>query len=88
MPKPRDILDFANAYDAYAYMILAFSCDECSSDLSPDEGFTHCDDVYCCHLSDKAKALGWYVGPPEPPSGRTNIVMCYCPDCARRRGLP
>jgi hypothetical protein len=80
-----NLLDLSDPFDAHAYLILAFSCDDCRADLSPDEDFKDCDDVYCRHIADKAKALGWYVGPPAPPDARTNVQMCYCPDCARRR---
>lgn len=87
MGKPRDILDMADPYDAHAYFICSFACDDCHVDLFPDPGFEGCDDVCCCHISDKAKALGWYVPSPEPPDGRMDVQTCYCPDCGHKRGL-
>ena len=87
MSKLRDILDMADPYDAHAYFICCFTCDDCNTDLPPDEGYDGCDDICCRHIADKAKASGWYVPPPQPPDGRMDIQTCYCPACAHKRDL-
>ena len=87
MEKLRGILDMVDPYDAYAYFILCFTCADCQADLPPDEGFEGCDDICCRHIADKAKALGWFVPPPEGPEGRMALDTCYCPACATKRGL-
>ena len=87
MAKLRDILDMADPYDAYAYFICCFTCNDCQADLPPDDGFDGCDDVCCRHIADKERALGWYVPPPVGPEGRMALDTCYCPDCATKRGL-
>lgn len=87
MEDSRDILNMADPYDAYAFFVLCFTCSDCQADLPQDVGFDGCDDVCCRHISDKAKALGWYVPPPEGPEGRQAFDKCYCPACAIARGL-
>lgn len=87
MEKLRGILDMSDPYDAYAYFILSFRCADCQADLEPDEGFEGCDDICCRHIADKAKALGWFVPPPEGPEGCMDLKTCYCPVCATKRVL-
>ena len=81
------VLDIADPSDAHAYFICGFTCDDCQAEVVRDPGFDGCTDRDCRHLSDKAKALGWYVPPPEPPDNRMDIETCYCPECAKRRSL-
>jgi hypothetical protein len=57
MTKIRGILDMADPYDAHAYFICGFTCDDCEADLPPDDGFEGCDDRCCRHMADKAKAV-------------------------------
>jgi hypothetical protein len=85
MSELRDILDMADPYDAHAYFMCGFSCDDCQAELGPDEGFEGFDDRCCRHIADKAKAAGWYVPPPHGPEGRSDIQTCYCPECAKKR---
>lgn len=86
MEKLRGMLDMADPYDAYAYFALCFICAGCQAVLTPDEGLEGCDDLGCRHIADKAKALGWYVPPPEGPERRMTLDVGYCPACARSRG--
>src|SRR5262245_52237142 len=87
MAKLLNILDMADPYDAHTYFMSGFTCHDCQADLSRDEGFDGCDDRCCRHVADKAKASGWYVPPPHGPESRMDIQTCYCPDCAKKRGL-
>lgn len=87
MSEHRDLLKMADPYDARAYFVCEFSCDDCAAELARDEGYEGCDDEGCRHLSDKAKAQGWYVPPPEGPDRRIDRQTCYCSACASKRGL-
>ena len=87
MTKLRGILDMADPYDAHAYFLCDFTCGDCEAHLWPDDGFEGCDDICCRHIADKAKASGWYVPAPHGPEGRMDIQTCYCPECAKKRGL-
>ena len=81
-----EILDMSDPYDAHAFFICSFSCDDCGDYLLPDDGFEGCDDESCRHISDKANTLRWYV-PAADQEGRMDIETCFCPQCAAKKGL-
>ena len=80
-------LDMRDPFDAHAFFICGFECGDCRAEIPRDDPFLGCDDASCCHISDRAKALGWYVPPPKGPERRMDVETTYCPACARRRGL-
>ena len=81
-------LNMNDPYEAHAFFVCSFDCDDCGAEVLRDVGFEGCDDEGCRHIADKAKAAGWYVPPAEAPDGRMDVETCYCPECARKRGLP
>lgn len=87
MSNEKDLLNMNDPFDVHAYFLCGFTCNDCEAEVVPDSGCDGCADKDCRHLSDKAKALGWYVPPPEPPDNCMDIETCYCPTCAHRRGL-
>jgi hypothetical protein len=73
-------LDMANHYDAYAYLILVFVCDDCKASIEPTRDFADCDDEYCFDLARQAESAGWFVSlDGESP--------CLCPTCRKKQGL-
>jgi hypothetical protein len=87
MSEPSGILDMSDPYDVHAFFVLSFWCSDCGAEVERDEGYEGCTDEDCKHISDKAKAAGWYVPPAEPPDGRMDVQTCFCPSCAQKRGL-
>jgi hypothetical protein len=73
-------LDMANHYDAYAYFILCFLCDDCGASIEPTREFTDCDDEYCFDIARQAESAGWFasLGGTSP---------CLCPACRKKRDL-
>jgi hypothetical protein len=87
MSSYRDNLDVSDPYEAHAFFLCEFSCDNCGETMPPPDGVTGCDDASCCRLADQARALRWYVPAPFGPERRSDIPTCYCPECAAKLGF-
>jgi hypothetical protein len=76
LSKPRDTLDLNDPFDGFACLFSGIFCENCGAMVEQDAGFDGCDDASLCNIADKAKAQAWYM-----------VGNCFCPDCAKKKGL-
>ncbi len=80
-------LDLSDPYQTYAFFAVEFICLGCNRLLEVASKHESPSDEWCVDAARQARVAGWYV-PPENGNGLKDIETCYCPECARDRGLP
>jgi hypothetical protein len=87
----REIPQIAGGVDAYEFHVevcLHFHCDDCGAHLECEETQTDAASPFPPWATREGKRgmmLGWYV-PPLTSDGSLSM-LCFCPDCTRKRGL-
>jgi hypothetical protein len=83
----RDMaFDNSNPYEVHAYFLLGFWCSDCGAELQLRSDAELPSDQWCAEAAGQARSSRWYV-PPASSNGDMDIVTCYCPTCASKRGL-
>lgn len=79
-------LDVDNPWEAHAYFVLGFSCDDCHKHFEFESPHEACSDEWCVTIARAAFDAGWFV--PHPlPDGRMDFETAWCPLCGQQRRL-
>ncbi len=84
--KPKGTFNLENAYERHALVQQEFRCSDCGRvrmlpEPKPTEPYAEA----LARLAEEARTSGWHV-PPTTPDGTVDLVTCYCPACAEKRG--
>jgi hypothetical protein len=85
MPKVAGGID---AYEFYVEMALHFHCDDCGEHMECpvlEADVEAPRPPWATREGKRGMSFGWYV-PPLTPDGSLR-PECFCPSCARKRGL-
>ena len=77
-----------DAYEFFIEMALHFHCSDCGEHMDcpvSDSDVSAPHPPWATREGRRGMSLGWYV-PPLTVDGSVTLT-CYCPSCARKRGL-
>ncbi len=88
MTTVPEIAGDIDAYEFYVEVMLHFRCDACGASFDCpvlDSDVEAPNPPWSTREGARGMSAGWWV-PPLTPDGSVQLT-CFCPDCARARGL-